>query len=152
MKRIGMEIMKNWILLVIGILAFVGLADSAYLTLVHYRVISPLTVESAGLCRLPAGSCANAILSSSASIAGIPNALLGAGYFAVILGAVIVRFLIGRWFLPWEMLGFMIAGLAFSAYLSQELVLRLNTPCPFCLTAHTINVVLLALYAISVQS
>ncbi len=49
------------------------------------------------------------------------------------------------------MLGFLIVGLGFSAYLTQELLLRLHVPCAFCLTAHAINVVVVALYAISLQ-
>ena len=152
MKRYTNENMKHWIPLIIGVLALMGMVDSEYLTLAHYRVIDPLSLESVGVCKVSARSCSSLIMSPDASIAGIPHALLGAAYFAVILGAVAIRLLIGRWFAPWEMLGFLLAGLAFSAYLTQELVLRLHVPCPFCLTAHSINVIVLALYAISAES
>jgi uncharacterized membrane protein len=143
--------MKHLIPAIIGLLALIGLADSAYLALAHYGVVSPASIEGSGVCQLAARSCVSVILSPDATLFGIPHALLGAGYFAVLLGAAMTRLIIGRWFAPWEMLGFLIVGLAFSAYLTQELVLRMHVPCAFCLTAHAINVVVVALYAISLQ-
>ena len=143
--------MKYVIPILIGLLALVGLVDSVYLMLVHFRVVTPISFESSGVCTLSAKSCVNVILSPDASVAGIPHALLGAVYFAVLLGAVGIRFLIGRWFAPIEMFAFLLAGFAFSAYLTQELVLRMHAPCPFCLTAHAANAVVLSLYAISLQ-
>jgi uncharacterized membrane protein len=143
--------MKHLIPAIIGLLAFLGLADSSYLALIHYGVVSPASMEGSGVCQLAARSCASVILSPESTFLGIPHALLGAGYFVVLLGAAMARLVMGRWFAPWEMLGFLIMGLAFSAYLTQELVLRLHAPCPFCLTAHAINVVVVALYAISLQ-
>lgn len=143
--------MKKAIPLVIVVLALIGLADSIYLTLVHLRIVDPASLESSGVCNLAIRTCASVILSPQASIAGIPHALLGAAYFAVVLGAALLRVVNGRWFAPWEMLAFLIVGLGWSAFLTQELLLRLFVPCPFCLTAHAINAVVLALYAISVQ-
>lgn len=143
--------MKHLIPIIIGLLALVGFADSVYLTLAHFQVIDPITMESSGVCSLTVGSCLKVILSPKATVAGIPHAVLGAAYFAVLLGAVTIRMMIGRWFAPFEMFAFLLAGFAFSAYLTQELVLRMNAPCPFCLTAHAINAFVLALYAISVQ-
>jgi uncharacterized membrane protein len=143
--------MKHLIPILIGLLALLGFVDSLYLTLVHFQVVSPITLESSGVCTLAGDSCAKVILSPNASVAGIPHAVLGAAYFAVLLGAVGLRLLIGRWFAPFEMFAFLLAGFAFSAYLTQELVLRMHAPCPFCLTAHVINAFVLALYAISLQ-
>jgi len=143
--------MKHLIPGIIGLLALLGLADSTYLALAHFGVISPLSVESSGLCQLAVRTCGSVIVSPDATIAGLPHAVIGAGYFAVIVGAAAIRLLTGRWFAPWETLAFLIAGLAFSAYLTQELLLRLHVPCPFCLTAHAINAVVIALYAISLR-
>lgn len=143
--------MKHLIPAIIGLLALLGLADSSYLALVHYGVVSPASMEGSGVCQLAARSCASVILSPESAIFGIPHAVLGAGYFAMLLGAAMVRLVLGRWFAPWEMLGFLIVGLAFSAYLAQELLLRMHVPCAFCLTAHAINVVVVALYAISLH-
>lgn len=145
------DAMKQAVPAIIGLLALLGLADSSYLALVHYGVLSPTTVETSGVCRLAAGACEDVITSSQSTFFGIPHALLGASYFAVLVGAAMIRLLIGRWYAQWEMLGFLIAGLAFSAYLTQELILRLHVPCAFCLTAHAINAVIVALYAISMQ-
>ena len=143
--------MKHLIPAIIGLLALLGLADSAYLALVHYDLVSPLALESSGVCRLTVRTCASLITSPEATIAGVPHAVLGAGYFAVVLGAAMIRLVTGRWFAPWEMLAFLIMGLAFSAYLTQELLLRMHVPCAFCLTAHAANAVVVALYAISLQ-
>lgn len=143
--------MKQAIPYIIVVLALVGLADSTYLTLAHYRVVNPMSMETSGLCKVAVRSCASVVLSPDASIAGIPHAILGAVYFALVLTAALVRVVTGRWFAPWETLAVLIAGLGWSAYLTQELLLRMHIPCPFCLTAHAINAVVLALYALSVQ-
>jgi uncharacterized membrane protein len=143
--------MKHLIPAVIGLLALLGLADSTYLALAHYGAIGPLSIESSGVCRLAARACGTVLASPDSTIAGIPHAILGAAYFAIIAGAAAIRLLTGRWFAPWEMLAFLVGGLAFSAYLTQELLLRLHVPCPFCLTAHAVNAVVIALYAISLH-
>ena len=150
MKRSGVG-MKYLIPAIIGLFAFIGLADSFYLALVHYDIVSPLTIENSGACQLAARSCADVIVSQNSTFFGIPHAILGMGYFGLLLGAVLVRFIIGRWFAPFEMLGFLIFGLAFSAYLAQELLLRMHVPCSFCPTAHALNVVIIALYTVSLQ-
>lgn len=141
--------MKQVVPAIIGLLALLGLADSSYLALVHYGLLGSATLETSGVCNLAAGSCADVIASPQSTFLAIPHALLGAAYFAVLAGAAMIRLLVGTWYAPWEMLGFVVAGLAFSAYLTQELVLRLHVPCAFCLTAHAINAVIVALYAIS---
>jgi len=145
------DAMKQVVAAIIVLLALLGLADSSYLALVHYGVISPATMETSAACNLAAGSCANVIESAQSTFLGVPHALLGASYFALVASAAMIRLLIGRWYAPWEMLGFLVAGLAFSAYLTQELILRLHVPCAFCLTAHAINALIVALYAISLQ-
>lgn len=144
--------MKHLVPILIGMLALLGFADSVYMTLVHFEVISPISMESSGVCTLTGNSCSNVILSPKASVAGVPHAVLGAAYFAVLLGAVGLRLLTGRWFLPYFMLAFLLAGFAFSIYLTHQLLFKLHAPCPFCLAAHAINAVVLVLYAISMRS
>jgi len=143
--------MKHLVPAIIGLLALLGFADSSYLALVHYGVLSPAALEGSGVCQLASRSCSSVILSPQSTIFGIPHALLGAAYFAVLLGAATIRLVIGRWFAPWEMLGFLIVGLGFSAYLTQELLFHIHVPCPFCLTAHAANAAIIGLYAISMQ-
>lgn len=143
--------MKHTIPIIIVILALAGFADSVYLTLAHYNIVSPASLEESGMCSLGARSCENVIISSQSTILGIPHAVLGAGYFALVLMAGLARIYTGRWLVPWTTFALLLAGIAWSAFLTQELLLRLHTPCPFCLTAHGINAVLLALYAISIQ-
>ncbi len=150
-EALSKEQMKHAIPIVIVILAFVGLADSVYLTLAHYRIVDPVTLETSGVCNLATRACESVILSPQATIAGIPHAVLGAGYFALLLTAGLIRVFTGRWFAPWPTFAVLLVGLGWSAFLTQELLLRLHAPCPFCLTAHGINAVVLALYAVSLQ-
>jgi len=143
------EDMKHWIPIVIVILALLGAADSVYMTLAHYKLISASAVESSGACPLTGRTCATVITSPRATIAGIPHAVLGVGYFALLAGAALWRIRIGHWFAPWEMLAFLAAGFAWSIFLTQELLIQLHIPCPYCLTAHFLNAVIVALYALS---
>lgn len=141
--------MKHWIPIVIALLAVLGAADSVYMTLAHYNLISASAVESTGACPLTGKSCATVITSPQSTIAGIPHAALGVGYFVLLAGAALWRIRAGHWFAPWEMLVFLAAGVAWSIYLTQILLFHLHIPCPYCLTAHFLNVVIVALYALS---
>ncbi|MGI6294512.1 MAG: vitamin K epoxide reductase family protein [Armatimonadota bacterium] len=143
--------MKLAIPILIGILAFVGFADSVYLTMAHFGIINPATLEESAVCSLTDNSCEKAATSTSATTAGIPNALLGTVYFAAVLGVVGLRLILGRWFALYPTFAFLLAGLGFSAYLTQELIFKLQQHCPFCLTAHAINVFVLTLFVISVK-
>lgn len=74
-------------------------------------------------------------------IAGIPNAALGAAYYAGVL--------IGVWLnVRGVCIALLIAALcaaALSAYLGYRLLFVVRLPCPFCWTGHLANWVLLAL-------
>lgn len=60
----------------IGILGFLGFVDATYLTVLHYKnAIPPCTIHG----------CEIVLSSQFATIAGIPIALIGAGYYLVVL-------------------------------------------------------------------
>lgn len=141
--------MKHWVPLVIAVLALLGAADSVYMTLAHYKLISAASVEATGACPLTGRGCATVISSPQSTVAGIPHAALGVAYFAVLACAAFVRLRLGHWFAPWETLAFLVAGLIWSAYLTQELLMQLHIPCPYCLTAHFLNAVIGTLYVTS---
>ena len=61
--------MKHLIPIIIGLLALLGFADSVYLTLAHFQVINPITLESSRVCLLKTGSCVNVVVSPLAAVA-----------------------------------------------------------------------------------
>jgi len=144
--------MKHLIPVLIGCLALAGIADSTYLAMAHYQVISPAAVKSSAMCQLTAGSCETIALSKESTIFGIPHAILGAAYFAMVLGAVGIRLTTGRWAVPWAMLGLLIVGLGFSVYLVHAMFFVLHLPCPYCLTAHALNAAVVGLYLFSIRA
>lgn len=143
--------MKRVIPTVIGCLALAGLGLCAFLTLAHFDLIVINSAGSTGACDFAAGSCESVITSDKYDIAGIPNALLGAAYFAIVLAAVYTRLIIGHWPSPWALLSIIGAGIAFSAYMIHLLIFQLGIPCPYCLTAHALNGTLALLYIISLR-
>lgn len=144
--------MRHLVPLIILALALLGMADSVYMTLAHYNVVSLASLEPSGACSLTGKTCSLVVTSPQASVFGIPHALLGAAYFTALIGAALIRLKVGCWFAPWEMLGFLIAGFGWSVYLTQELLLQLHIPCPYCLTAHGINTAIVALYIASFRN
>lgn len=141
--------MKIVIPILIGVLALVGFADSMYMTLTHYDVIDAQSLPDSGICTLTDGACERTLTSSGATTLGIPNALLGAGYFAAVIGLASLRLVTGKWIAVIPTAVFLIAGFGFSVYLTHQLIFQMHEPCPFCLTAHTVNAFVLGLFAIS---
>ena len=78
---------------------------------------------------------------SAAVIAGVPNAGLGAVYYAAVA--------IGVWLtLPGVCTALLAAAVcagALSAFLGYRLLFVVKMPCPFCWTGHLANFALLAL-------
>src|SRR5438270_6244073 len=78
---------------------------------------------------------------SATAIAGIPNAALGAAYYAAVG--------IGVWFSAPAVCGVLlvaaVCAAALSAFLGYRLLFLVKMPCPFCWTGHVANIALLAL-------
>ena len=142
-------VMKIVIPILIGVLALVGFADSMYMTLAHYDVIDAQSLSDSNICTLTDGACEKTLSSSDATTLGIPNAVLGAGYFAAVIGFVSLRLIMGKWIASIPTFAFLIAGFGFSVYLTHQLIFQMHEPCPFCLAAHTVNAFVLGLFAIS---
>lgn len=143
--------MKRLVALAIGFLAAAGLVDSVYLALRHLGVLGRETFVVASACELGNGACATAARSSVGAIAGIPAPVLGGLYFAAIIVMVLARIHFGRWILPYATLGFFAAGLLYSGYLIYVMVAVLSEPCPYCIAAHSINIVAFMLYIVSLH-
>lgn len=139
--------MKKYIIIIMIVLAAIGVADSIYLTLIHYQLIghTPQIVA----CSLGPGGCKKVLDSPNASLFGLPNAELGLMYFSILMGAITIRILTGKWVKPWLFLGFMVVGLFYSIFLLYDMLFILGVPCPYCILAHTSNLLIFVLFTLS---
>ena len=103
-----------------AVIAGVGLAIAAYLTIVHYSGGEPVCAVAHG--------CATVQQSKYADLAGIPVALLGLGGYVAILAS------LGRDGEPWRTATAFLAlgGFGFSAWLTYVEVVRLDAICIWC--------------------
>jgi len=109
------------------VLAFAGMADAAYLTVVHYAD-QPIVCSGIGDCELVNSS-------RYAEFAGVPVALLGLGAYAALAalgGAAGVRGDVGLLAVAW---GVALAGVLFSGYLTYIELRVLEAICPYCVVS-----------------
>lgn len=130
------------------VLAIVGLIDSVYMTLAYYHVIqrSPRLFPNI-VCSPEGGVCTSVVDTPEAHIFGIPNSLLGVGYYAIMLSTAGASIALNRWlFLP-GLLGIAGVAAAFSLYLAWLLIFRMRTACVLCFIAQAINLALFCIIA-----
>jgi len=131
--------MTPWLL---APLAALGGLLSLYFTAVTYGWMEPDSRMVPRLCRMDEGTCRRVVHAPEARVFGLPNSLLGLGYYAAVLTWLVSR--------PWP--PFWASALAAGAlwtvfagaWLSWALLVRLRTPCPLCFVAHGVNLVLAA--------
>jgi uncharacterized membrane protein len=118
-------------------LALLGLVDSGYL--IWYDVAS-----QKGICSLTGFfGCSTILDSSYARVGGIPTALFGFVWSAVVILLAMRVANDGEWIkylLPWSILG----ALGVAALMYIELI-RLGAICPFCTAAHILGLAILGL-------
>jgi uncharacterized membrane protein len=121
-------------------LSAIGLYIAAYFTLVYYKIISANTKLMPNVCRLEEHSCQTVLGSRFARVFGVPNSLLGVGYYVIVTAVLLsglsasgvtVGLLAVAWF-----------TVALGVLLAYSLFFIIKIPCPLCLTAHTINLTL----------
>lgn len=137
----GAKAAKKWLRLALSTLALLGLADSAYLTYLKVQLYSQGL--SCGF-----GGCDVVNQSPYAEIAGIPVALLGFIFYAVVLALSLFWYdAQGEWDrrLGWGLLALAGFGVFFSAYLTAIEIFILHTICPFCLASAAIVTVIFGL-------
>jgi uncharacterized membrane protein len=125
------------------VLAIVGLIDSLYMTLAYYHLInrSPRLFPNV-VCPSEGSTCISVVDTPEAHVLGIPNSLLGVGYYAIMLSTASARIALDRWlFLP-AILGIAGIAAAFSLYLAWLLIFRMRTTCVLCFLAQAINLAL----------
>lgn len=131
--------MIRFLPVLIGILALTGLLVSIYLATIYTDSPLPRRNDSSQACALGGGECEEVVHTPQSQTLGVPNSLLGVGYYAVILAAVGTRLVTGRWPLPFAMIALLIGGVAFSMYLLYSMLFVLRQSCPYCITAHAVN-------------
>jgi len=119
------------------VLAFIGLYISVYFTLVYYGVVKPNARLIPRFCQLEGRSCETVLGSKYARVFGVPNSLLGSLFYVGVVAilangsmppAVGIAAVITAWF-----------TVALGVFLAYALFFLLRIPCPLCLTAHLIN-------------
>ena len=117
-------------------LSFVGFADAAYLTILHYlAVLPPCSVVS---------GCEKVLTSQYSEVVGIPLALFGAVYYLFIFFLSITALSFERWFQLYWAAFLTIGGLAVSLSLVYLQVFVINSLCFYCLISAGINILLFA--------
>ena len=106
-------------------LALIGIAVSAYLTLVHYR-------DDLLVCAV--GGCHTVQKSPYAELQGIPVALLGLGMFMVLTGLLFVRRARPAWgdSITLATFGLVLAGAVFAIYLTYLELFVIHAVCQWC--------------------
>lgn len=117
-------------------LSFIGFADAAYLSVLHYlAVLPPCSVVS---------GCEKVLTSQYSEIVGIPLALFGAVYYLFIFFLSIVAFSFEKWSqLYWAAL-LTAGGFVASLSLVYVQVFIINALCFYCLISAGINMLLFA--------
>jgi uncharacterized membrane protein len=138
------------------LLALGGLADAFYFTFAYYGRIRKARWVPEILCAREGSSCVTVVQTKYARVFGLPNSLLGIGYYLLLI----------VWAVAGAHLGGMISSAAFTnaliaasavtvalgGYLVYALRRKLGVDCPLCYTAHAINAALLVLLILSSRS
>ena len=125
-------------------LGTLGALDALYFTLVTYHLVRPDAAWLPRICRLDEGACARIVDTPEARVLGVPNALVGLGWY-VALGAAA---LLGLPSCAWLLAG-AAAAVALSAYLAWALLRKLRVACALCFLGHGVNVAVFAVLALA---
>lgn len=137
-----------WIPAALLALAAVGVLDALYFVLVTYGVARPDTKWVPRFCRMDEASCARVLDTRYARVLGLPNAVYGLAWYAVV-GAAATLASLGEPLPCAPLLAGSAATVLLSAYLAWALLARLRVPCPLCFLGHAVNAALLAALALA---
>jgi uncharacterized membrane protein len=138
----------------IVLLSLAGLADALYFTLAYYGRIRKARWVPEIFCAREDSSCVSVVRTPYARVFGVPNSLLGAVQYVLLMSWIIFvpRHLSvsGHILRPFETLGLLLLGTTLSSvvlgfYLIHALRRVLHTHCPLCYAAHAINIALFVL-------
>ena len=115
----------------------VGLYASVYFTLVYYGTVRANSKLVPQFCRMEEDGCMQLLHHRDARLFGLPNSLLGVVFYAMVIvvlvfepnGIVWIRY--AAWL-----------AVAVSVYLLYSLFVIVKVPCPVCLIAHVMNIII----------
>ena len=122
-------------------LAAVGLGISGYFLLLQGGRVRPGPGQLVACGGAPGSTCVSLLATPQARVAGVPNYLLGAAYYGMVL-AVAAAGWAAHPAAGWLLVGIGGVALAFSVYLFYQLTRVLRASCPWCLVAHGVNAAL----------
>jgi len=121
------------------LLSAAGLYISLYFSLVYYGLISSSNSLVPAFCRMEEGACRFVVHHSDARVFGVPNSVLGAGYYVLLMligvGVNFSMFVSFMRVASW-------VPVALGAYLVYSLFSRVKVLCPLCLFSHGLNLVI----------
>lgn len=144
--------MKRVLPVAVLIVAVIGLMDATYMALADYGVVKLYNASLPVACRIGPGGCQDVIRSPLGRFMGIPTPILGGLYFLTWIVAAGWRLHTNRWPAPPLLLLLLTGGLALSAYLLHALFFRVASPCPYCLLAHTLNIIIAGMVILSLRA
>jgi uncharacterized membrane protein len=125
----------------LAVLAILGLVISTYFTAIAYRWINPEAAYVPGFCRMGEKTCASVVFTPRARVFGIPNSVLGQGYYIFLLACLWTGTL---WSEPlvWVVLVSSFLTVLLGIYLTYSLLFITRVNCRLCYTGHVINATL----------
>lgn len=132
----------------LALAALVGLLDAGYFVGVAYGLMRPDASWVPRACRMDEETCASIVDTAYGRVFGLPNAVYGAAWYAVVLA--LAGTLLAGGAMPSCRLALLAAAGAvlFSVYLIWALVQRLGVRCPLCYLGHGLNLTILVLLAV----
>ena len=138
------RLVQAWVPLASLALSVAGLGVAIYLTIEHYTSSTTLACPNTG-----ALNCLKVTTSAQSSVFGVPVAVLGLGYFAVMLVASLpVLWRSVRPGIRYGRLAFTAAGVLFVFYLVFAELFTLDAICLWCTAVHVLAVGLFAVTAL----
>jgi uncharacterized membrane protein len=141
------------------VLSLAGLADAIYFTFAYYGRVRKSRWVPEILCAREGSSCVTVVRTPYGSVFGVPNSLLGIIYYVSLLlwalgwHSATFGFRLGMTYFSISFTDLLIAAgavtVALGFYLIFALRRILHTDCPFCYSAHAINLALLALLVLA---
>ena len=123
--------------IVLALGALVGLVLAFYFTGVTYGWLAPDQRWIPPVCRLKEETCSRILDTPEARIFGVPNSVLGIGYYLALLSALALAPIPAGGRAALTALAWGTVGLG--VYLVYRLVWGLRVPCILCFTAHGLN-------------
>ena len=134
--------------LLVLLLSLAGLGDALYFTFAYYGRIRKARWVPEILCAREGSNCVTVVQTPYARVFGVPNSLLGIGYYLLLIFWALSGYTTSSFTLALTVAGAVTVVLGF--YLIYSLLRKLYTHCPMCYAAHAINATLLVLLLIAI--